>query len=336
MRGRLAAGMICLASLVPVTGIADEALLAGEIARHGAALEVTIGLAARHLESGREISVNGDQRFPLASTYKVPMAAYAMHRVGAGSLALEQMVEVLPGDLVISSPITRLFPHPGIQLSLLNLMEATLIQSDNTATDVLLRTIGGGEAVTRWLHSRGIRDMRVDRSTADLIRDYMNMPRGDGSVSMAEQYQAADFDDLDAEDWAAFYEALIADPRDQGTPRAMVTLLAGIWQDAWLEAAHGGQLREIMGRCLTGSARLSAGLPAQQLPIAHKTGTIGGTANDVGVMLLPEGAGSVAIAVYVKGASTLNVEAAERAIAEVGRTVYDYFLLTTPPGAADE
>ena len=36
--------------------------------------------------------------------------------------------------------------------------------------------------------------MRVDRNTADLIRDYMQIPRSDGS--MAEQYEALDFDHL--------------------------------------------------------------------------------------------------------------------------------------------
>jgi beta-lactamase class A len=302
-------------------------MLRAEIDRHAAALDLTIGVAALHLESNTVISVNGRETFPLASTYKVPMAAYALHLVESGTLTLDELIEVHQRDLVVSSPITQLFPHPGIQLSLLNLMEATLIRSDNTATDVLLRTIGGGEAVTRWLVDQGVDDLRVDRGTADLIRDYMGMSPAK-EVSMAVQYraEAESFEGMNEADWQARYQALLDDPRDQGTPMAMVELLQGIWQDAYLEADYGEALREIMGRCLTGSARLSGMLPAQLLPLAHKTGTLGGTVNDVGVMQLPDGGGTVVVAVFTRGRSTLDTAAGERAIAEVGRTIYDYFL----------
>lgn len=305
---------------------ADQAAVIAEIGRHAEAAGVTIGVSALHLESGRRIRVNADQKFPLASTYKVPMAAYALHLVSQDALSLDQLIAVEPEDLVISSPITRLFPHPGIQLSLLNLLEATLIQSDNTATDVLLRTIGGGGAVTDWLRASGIRDMRVDRNTADLIRDYMNMPRQ--STSMAEQYEAMDFDNLSEADWVSFYDALLADPRDQGTPDAMTALLSGLWQDAYLAENHGEALRAIMSRCLTGRTRLSGRMPAQQLPLAHKTGTLGGTVNDVGVISLPGERGTLILSVYSRGTSTFDVDMGERAIAEVSRSLYDYFLFS--------
>lgn len=318
---------LALLLILPALSVrADVTTVTAEIERHAEAAGVFVGVSARHLPSGRQIRVNGGESFPLASTYKVPMAAYALHLVSEGRLSLEQMIAVQPEDLVISSPITRLFPHPGIELSLLNLMEATLIQSDNTATDVLLRTVGGGEAVTGWLRASGVDGMRVDRNTADLIRDYMNLPRADGS--MASQYEALTFDDLSEADWRGYYQALLADPRDQGTPDAMVTLLAGLWQDVYLNVTHGETLRQIMGRCLTGRERLSGRLPAQQLPLAHKTGTLGGTVNDVGVMTLPDERGAVVLAVYTRGNSTLDVGAGERAIAEIGRTLYDYFLFS--------
>ena len=38
--------------------------------------------------------------------------------------------------------------------------------------------------------------------------------------------------------------------------------------------------------------------------------------------------GSLVIAVYTRGKSTLDAEAGERAIAEVSRTLYDYFLFS--------
>jgi beta-lactamase class A len=59
--------------------------------------------------------------------------------------------------------------------------------------------------------------------------------------------------------------------------------------------------------------------------VAHKTGTIGGTTNDVGIVTLPQGAGQVAIAVFVKS-STKPIPERERVIAQIARAVHDFFL----------
>jgi beta-lactamase class A len=79
-----------------------------------------------------------------------------------------------------------------------------------------------------------------------------------------------------------------------------------------------------MYRCRTGEARLRGLLPGGT-EIAHKTGTIGGSANDVGIITLPDNAGHVAIAAFVKS-SDKAVPARERAIAEIARAVHDFFL----------
>ena len=73
---------------------------------------------------------------------------------------------------------------------------------------------------------------------------------------------------------------------------------------------------------------MSGRIPAQQLPLAHKTGTLGGTVNDVGVITLPEERGFVVIAVYTRGDSAVDVDDGERAVAEISRTIYDYFLFS--------
>ncbi len=85
----------------------------------------------------------------------------------------------------------------------------------------------------------------------------------------------------------------------------------------------------IMRRCRTGETRLRGLLPAGT-EIAYKTGTIGGTTNDVGIITLPANAGHVAIAVFVKS-SEKEVSARERAIAEIARAVHDFFLFQPRP-----
>ena len=82
---------------------------------------------------------------------------------------------------------------------------------------------------------------------------------------------------------------------------------------------------EMMDRCQTGKSRIKGLLP-QGTDVAHKTGSLGGVANDIGFITLPGDAGHVAISVFTK-ASNRPEEAAEKAIAEISRTIYDYFVL---------
>jgi beta-lactamase class A len=84
-----------------------------------------------------------------------------------------------------------------------------------------------------------------------------------------------------------------------------------------------------MRRCRTGEARLKGMLPLGT-EVAHKTGTIGGTTNDVGIITLPDDGGHVAITVFVKS-SEKEASVRERTIAEVARAVHDFFLSLPRP-----
>ncbi len=81
-----------------------------------------------------------------------------------------------------------------------------------------------------------------------------------------------------------------------------------------------------MERCETGLNRLKGRLPADTV-VAHKTGTIGRTTNDVGIVTLPGDAGHVIVVAFVKQ-SDLAVPERELAIANVARAAHDYFLFT--------
>ena len=75
----------------------------------------------------------------------------------------------------------------------------------------------------------------------------------------------------------------------------------------------------IMSRAVTGRGRLPGLLPPGT-PVAHKTGTIGSVANDVGIVTLPNGE-RVAIAALIKD-SRLGMRARDRAIAAAASLVY--------------
>ena len=122
----------------------------------------------------------------------------------------------------------------------------------------------------------------------------------------------------------------MSDPRDTATPDDMTKLLVHIWKKDMYSPANGEELLGMLERCQTGKARIKGLLP-QGTDVAHKTGTLGGVVNDVGVVTLPGGLGHVAISVFSK-ASGKPEDASERAVAEVSRTIYDYFVLVPAAG----
>ena len=320
--------VLMLASLL-VSSLANaaEPLLEQEFARFEASSGGTMGIAALHLESGRSAWLNPDEAFPMASTYKVPIAVRLLSMVDDGELALDQRVDIgteeySPG----SGMLAKLLDDPGLSVSIHNLLEIMLLISDNTATDRLLDTVGGGGAVTAHMRAIGVDGVRVDRPTIRLIGDWLgveDMPSASGRTW--DDYVAL----VDALPEAEREQAKFAfelDPRDTATPRGMAMLLEKIWRGEALSSASTDLLIDIMERCETGEARLKGLLPEGTV-LAHKTGTIGRTTNDVGVVTLPGDAGDVVVVAFVKN-SDLSGPERERAIAVAARAAHDYFLFT--------
>lgn len=300
----------------------DPALarLEREIARLGKASGGVTGATAIHLETGRRVALNGTDRFPMASSYKVPIAVQLLTLVDQGKVRLDQMIELKTSDLHPGSgTLTNLFNKPGVALSVRNLMELMLLISDNSATDVCLRLAGGGEAVTARMKELGINGLTVSRPTIGLISDWLGVTEADWS-SEELKYKRT----LNDEERKAAAKKFDTDLRDTSTPAAMADLLGKIYRKEILKPASAELLYDIMRRCQTGDARLKGILPAGT-EVAHKTGTIGGTTNDVGIITLPDDAGHIAIAVFIKS-SEKEMPQRERVIAEIARAVHDYFL----------
>jgi beta-lactamase class A len=305
----------------------DPALqrLQREIARLSAVSGGVVGVTAIHLETGRRVSLNGTDRFPMASTFKVPIAVQLLTRVDKGEIKLDQMIDIRQSDLHPGSgTLSDLFNKGGLALSVRNLLELMLLISDNSATDVMLRTAGGAEAVTARMRSLGIEGINVDRSTAQLISDWIGVTGLPPEDQWTPAVLSRAYNAVKPEEQKAAAKRFDADPRDTSTPDGMAALLERIYKKDILKPDSAELLLDIMRRCRTGETRLKGLLPAGT-EIAHKTGTIGGTTNDVGIITLPDDAGHVAIAVFVKS-SDKEVAARERAIAEIARAVHDFFV----------
>ena len=282
-----------------------------------------MGIGVIHLETGRKIFINNNTRYPLASTYKVPIAVQLLKRVEKGEINLTDMTNVQPKDQHPGSGIlSGLFVAPGIELSLRNQLELMMIISDNSATDICLSAAGGANQVTNLLKKNNIRNMSIDRPTIGIIGDWLGLELEGGVNSnkvMNEKYN-----DLSKEAMREASNKFEEDPRDTATPKAMAELLQMIWSNKILRKESSELLLDIMSRCQTGEDRLKGLLPTDTY-VAHKTGTIGSTTNDVGIIRLPNNKGNIVVVAFVKD-SELDIPVRERAIAHVSRAVHDYFL----------
>jgi beta-lactamase class A len=300
-----------------------------EFTRLAAIAGGTVGVSVRHLETGREAHLNRGVAFPMASVFKLPVAVQLLTRVERREIRLDSMVTIQPGDLHPGSgTLSELFDDPGVVLSVRNLLELMLLISDNSATDVVLRIAGGPARVTERMRALGIDGVRVDRPTVRLIADWVGVRLASDDITQ-DQWRELSRATTDSSRRAAA-EAFDVDPRDTSTPEGMANLLTKVWRGEALSREGTTLLLDILRRVSTGADRLKGLLPPGTV-VRHKTGTVGGTTNDVGIIELPDGGGNVAIAVYVKG-STKDVPVRERAIAQIARAAYDYFLFNPGGG----
>jgi beta-lactamase class A len=326
-------GVLFFAATSLVFAAADPSLarLERQIENVVTTTDGVVGVAAVHLETGRAVSVRGAEAFPLASDFKLPVAVQLLSLVDEGKLTLDKMDSLAPADLHPGSGrLTDLFFHPGVSLSLANLLELAIVISDNSAADILLREAGGPAAVTARMKALGLTGIRVDRSTAQLLADWGGITSLPPESQWTREMWDPLFNAVPERDHMAARRAQTRDPRDTATPDEMTRLMVRLWRKELLSADSSTYLLGVLDRCETGKSRIKGMLP-MATDVAHKTGSLGGVVNDVGIITLPNGAGHVALSVFTKGSGRPE-DVSEKAIAEVSRTIYDYFVLV--PGTA--
>lgn len=252
-----------------------------------------VGASVMLLETGPAVSFNGGQKFPMQSVYKFPIGMTVLNQVDKGALKLDEKVRVRESDLVppkAGSPIRDKYPN-GVELSVRELLRYMMVESDGTASDVLLHLVGGPERVNAYLHDLGVTEIVVATTEAEMTTG----------------------EDVQYRNWA--------------TPDAAVGLLRTFYEGRGLSAESRTLLLQLMTESSTGPHRLKGDLPAGTV-VAHKTGTSGTVegltraTNDVGIITLPNGRHLI-IAVFVSD-SRAQETAREGVIARISRAAYDW------------
>jgi beta-lactamase class A len=319
---KLAVSLILLG--VAAVASAQPSSLQAELERVTASVGGSVGIGVRHLQSGRAFYVNRGVRYPMASVFKVPVAIHLLAMVEAGRADLDKMVELRASDLRPGSgQLLKDFVEPK-RVTIRELLERMLIDSDATATDYLLGEIGGIPAVQARLKTLGLDGISVDRTAGHLQAAALGFDDLPADVGPTSSEMDRMIQTLPRSRRAGHIAAFMKSERDTATPEALVAMLAKVWNGETLGRRYTKTLIDTMHRCRTGKRRLPAGLPAGTR-VAHKTGTFSRLiTNDAGIITLPGTSGHVVLTVQIKE-SGRPLEAQERAIAEVARVVYRHF-----------
>ena len=281
-----------------------QRLLDAEIARYPG----KAGIWVKHLTTGEEASVRGDDAFNSASVIKLPVLALAFQMVDKISLSLAERITINAQDFRGGSGIFR-YNDPGLQPTFHDVLLQMIITSDNTATDIAIAKVGGVDKVNAWLSDNGYADaLHLNMTTAELFAKYAALPSGTNRNEKTNS---------DKSYWLGAV-----------TPRGT------------------GRLLESMQRCADGSEKtapiaaqasctmMTRMLRAQQsgdrrlphflnVPVGHKTGDFPpAVANDVGIVSARSG--PIVIAFFANSIEGPYAEAEDR-IGRIAQIVVEYF-----------
>jgi beta-lactamase class A len=320
---RFGVNVFVLLALTAAASAADLSILKAQIERTIPRARGEVGVAIKHLESGSEVLVNADSRYPMASAFKLPILVELYYQKAAGKLSLEDHVDIEPADLHIGSgAMIALFDPPGVQINIRNLINMMMRISDNSAADILLKRVGPANVTSR-MKALGLDSIRVDRTTQEMILDQSGLDYSRyGALPVREVRKMLDA--VDVPTAARANDQFNRTDKDVAKPGDMNAILEKLYRGQIVDRSTSDEIIDILKECQTGPARIPGLLPADTV-IAHKTGTIGGSINDTGIVFLPYEAGHVAITVLMKDARAATAER-ERVIADITRYAYDYFI----------
>jgi beta-lactamase class A len=243
-----------------------------------------IGVAAVDYNSGKLVCWREGERFIMCSTFKLSLAAATLVRADADQEDLNRVIHYSKSDLLDVSPITTRNVETGMRV--VDLCEAAIVYSDNTAGNLLLTELGGPQALTGWWREIGDTVTRLDRREPAL-----NVPSGD---------------------------------MDTTTPAAMLGNLKSMLLGNGVSPQSRARLMGWLAASTTGAAMLRTGVP-NGWAVGDKSGRLSGNdpaqgaTNDIAI-LTPPGRKPILVATYTMGGR--GDDAARQAlVAEIGRIV---------------
>lgn len=285
---------------------APDAGLEAKIAALAGEAGFRVGFAAVDLAKGRTAFVRGGELFAMAGVYQLPIAIAFLHLVQRGDARLATRVRLAAGDIAPGrSPLAARLRQRTTVFTAAQLIEHTLLNGDTTASDALMRLVGGPAKIQGAIKSFAIDGLRVDRYAREMEPQALGLEPKPAYADAANLDKA--FAALGETKQREALTRYLRDARDTASPRAIATLLFKLLSGHLIQPRFAMLVLDLMRRSRTGDDRLKGGM----LPgwtFAHRGGasrTVLGTTgvfNDAGLATNKAGA-KIAIALFIEGAT---------------------------------
>jgi beta-lactamase class A len=240
-------------------------------------LEGKIGIAIKDLKTGEQVLYNSDLVFPTASVFKIPVLVELYKQVNQDKFRLDDTVRTTQYSKIDGSGVIKEL-HTGLELTILDLATLMIIQSDNTATDLILELVGM-DSINITLKEIGLEKTRVSMSTRDLIFDVIGL----SSMQPEERLLHVSKKGFIEHGLDPNAKSLGDVENDVSTPFEMMVLLEKIYKNEILNQKSCEAMLDILKRCQYYNA-IPLYLPERKVVVAHKTGNLTGIRNDVGIV----------------------------------------------------
>lgn len=209
--------------------------------------DAQLGVYAINTETNETIEYQPNERFAYASTFKALAAAILLKQNNLEDL--EKVITYNEDDLVSHSPVTE--KHVDSGMTLLEISEAAIRKSDNTAANFLLEAIGGPDNFEKALQDIG------------------------DDVTQSERYET-ELNEFSPEN-----------KRDTSTPKKMATNLKKVILSDYLPDNKRKLLSDWMTGNEAGDSLIRAGAPSEWTVLDKSGAGNYGTRNDIAVVKPP-------------------------------------------------
>lgn len=128
---------------------------------------LTPGVFLVDLDTGDQFTLNGTSSFAAASMIKVPILLALLQEVDKGRIRLDENLVMQPADVAAGSGEMQDSP-PGTEYTLLQVITNMIITSDNTATNMVIRRMGGIEVLNQQFRQWGLQQTALRQVLPDL------------------------------------------------------------------------------------------------------------------------------------------------------------------------
>ena len=119
------------------------------------------------VDTGHYVDLEGGGSIAAASTIKLPILLAFFEEVDAGNIDLHQVMTMQPEQIAEGSGEMQVSP-PGSQYTALEVATNMIVNSDNTATNMVIDLLGGPAAVNSRFEAYGLERTRLNAPLPDL------------------------------------------------------------------------------------------------------------------------------------------------------------------------